>query len=357
MKFDFCVGNPPYQENQETTRDKPVYHYFMDAAYDISEVALLITPGKFLFNAGATPKVWNEKMLNDSNLKLVSYNADSSSVFPNVIFPGGVAITYHDKRKEFEPIGLFSAFPVINTILSKMKTIPYVSISTIMFGQGSYKYTEKMHQDHPEVRYCEDENGNNIGLLSKGHDNDIATSALEKLDNIILFENMPDDGETYIKIIGRKNNERSYGYIRRDYVCNHPNLDKYKVILSKADGAAGTIGNPIPARICGKPIVINPGEGHTQTFLSIGCFDQLEEAVNVAKYIETKFCRVLLGALKATQDNPPEKWRYVPLQNFTLRSDIDWSVPVKAIDQQLYKKYNLSDEEINFIETHVKEME
>lgn len=355
-KFSFCVGNPPYQESQETTRDKPVYHYFMDAANEIADSSMLITPGKFLFNAGATPKAWNEKMLNDKNMKVMLYNPDSSSIFPNVVFPGGVAITYHDYRKDFGAIGFFSTFPQVNSCLEKMKSFEYVSFSTIMYGQGSYRYTEKMHAENPGIKYNEDERGNNLGILSKGHDNDIATSALEKLDGIITFSEKPDDGHEYIKIIGRKGNERSFGYIRRDYVCDHPNLWKYKVLLSKADGAAGTIGKPVPARITGKPVVAFPGEAHTQTFLSIGCFETKEEAENTAKYITTKFCRFLLGALKATQDNPPEKWKFVPLQDFTSKSDINWNTSVSNIDKQLYKKYGFSEEEIKFIETNVKEM-
>ena len=74
------------------------------------------------------------------------------------------------------------------------------------------------------------------------------------------------------------------------------------------------------------------------------------------KYIKTKFARVLLGVLKTTQDITPEKWNCVPLQDFTTSSDINWSASIPDIDKQLYKKYNLSDEEINFIETKVKEM-
>ena len=65
----------------------------------------------------------------------------------------------------------------------------------------------------------------------------------------------------------------------------------------------------------------------------------------------------MLGILKTTQDITPDKWKYVPLQDFTSSSDIDWSQSIANIDKQFYKKYNLSDEEINFIETNVKEME
>ncbi len=64
----------------------------------------------------------------------------------------------------------------------------------------------------------------------------------------------------------------------------------------------------------------------------------------------------MLGVLKITQDLPGPKWKYVPLQDFTPSSDIDWSRPIADIDRQLYAKYGLSEEEIAFIETHVKEM-
>jgi 23S rRNA G2445 N2-methylase RlmL len=66
-KFDVVIGNPPYQEEAQGdgTRDTPVYHLFMDAAYEVGTKAVLITPARFLFNAGFTPKAWNEKMLAD----------------------------------------------------------------------------------------------------------------------------------------------------------------------------------------------------------------------------------------------------------------------------------------------------
>ena len=75
------------------------------------------------------------------------------------------------------------------------------------------------------------------------------------------------------------------------------------------------------------------------------------------KYIKTKFARAMLGTLKITQHNIQETWQNVPLQDFTEKSDIDWSKSIKEIDQQLYEKYGLSPEEIEFIESKVKEME
>ena len=96
--------------------------------------------------------------------------------------------------------------------------------------------------------------------------------------------------------------------------------------------------------------------GYTQSFIGIGAFKTEYEALSCLKYVKSKFARTMLGILKITQDNPPEKWKYVPLQDFTSNSDIDWTQSVAEIDVQLYKKYGLDEKEIAFIESHVKEM-
>ena len=132
---------------------------------------------------------------------------------------------------------------------------------------------------------------------------------------------------------------------------------KYKVFVSSADGAAGQIGKPVPARIIGKSVLGYPGDSSIPTFLSIGNFDSESEARNLQKYLATKFVRVLVGILKVTQHITPQTWRYVPLQDFSNNSDIDWNVSVANIDRQLFKKYKLSQSEIDFIEANVKEME
>ena len=110
MKFDIAVFNPPYQESKEETSDAPVYNIFMDAAYEIADKVEVITPARFLFNAGKTPKSWNEKMLNDEHFKVLSYEQDSSKVFPGTSITGGIAITYRDKKISFGGIEVFSPF-------------------------------------------------------------------------------------------------------------------------------------------------------------------------------------------------------------------------------------------------------
>lgn len=103
-------------------------------------------------------------------------------------------------------------------------------------------------------------------------------------------------------------------------------------------------------------VLSTPVIGHTQTFISVGAFETEFEAISLLKYIKSKFARCMLGTLKVTQDNKKAVWQYVPMQDFTENSDIDWSKSVPEIDRQLYAKYGLSEEEIAFIEEKVKPM-
>lgn len=178
----------------------------------------------------------------------------------------------------------------------------------------------------------------------------MSTNIFERLPQI-FFDEKPNDGEEYIQILGRANNERVYKYVRKDYINTVSNLDKYKIFLPKANGI-GVLGEVLSA-----PILCGPGVGSTKTFLSIGAFGEIGEAEAALKYVKTKFARALLGVLKTTQDITPEKWKCVPLQDFSESSDIDWDTSIANIDRQLYSKYRLSEEEINFIESKVKEME
>ena len=106
------------------------------------------------------------------------------------------------------------------------------------------------------------------------------------------------------------------------------------------------------------PEIIEPGVVTTQTFISFGPFDSKFEAEAFFKYLKSKLLRTLLSVKKGTPDNARKQvWEFVPLQDFTPASDIDWTKSIPEIDQQLYKKYGLNEEEINFIETKVKEMD
>ena len=130
---------------------------------------------------------------------------------------------------------------------------------------------------------------------------------------------------------------------------------KFKVMVPTSNGS-GAIGEVLSSPLIGSPLIGSPLIGYTRSFIGIGAFDTKKEAEACYKYIKSKFARTMLGILKITQDNNKPTWRYVPMQDFTSSSDIDWSQSVAEIDAQLYKKYGLDDSEIAFIESHVKEM-
>lgn len=343
MKFDVVIGNPPYQD--ETLGDNkgfapPIYDKFLDSAYLIADRVMMIHPARFLFNAGSTPKDWNSKMLQDPNLKIMFYEQDSSKVFSNTDIKGGVTITYHDKNKDFGAVEVFTPYPELNSVLKKVVSHDdFESLSDIVVTRTAYRLTKKMHEDHPEA----------LGQLSDGHAYDMSTNIFDRLPQI-FFDERPNDGMDYAKILGRQNNERIYKYIRRDYINDVSNFDFYKICLAKANGD-GALGNT------GNPVLCEPQVGSTESFLSVGAFNEKGIAEAAEKYIKTKFFRAMLGILKVTQDITPEKFKYVPMQNFSSSSDIDWSKSLSEIDRQLYKKYALSEDEISFIEDKVKDME
>lgn len=343
FKFDVVIGNPPYQEESKDTSDKPIYHLFMDEAFKIAERVSFITPARFLFNAGKTPKAWNQKMLDDEHFKVEYYEQDAARVFTNNLFEGGVAITYRDANVNFGAIGQYTAYPELNSILHKVTCRKEPSIDTIIYLQNKFNL-EELYKIHPEYKKL-------IG--SGGKEKRLTTSIFETLGGIFSKE---EGSENELLILGLLNSKRVCLYIPRRFIEPTINIDKYKVLIPKSNGSSGALGED-SARIISTPELGEPAKGFTQSFISVGAFDTLTESEAAFRYIKSKFARAMLGVLKVTQDNPPEKWRYVPLQDFTSSSDIDWTKSIHELDQQLYKKYGLNETEIDFIESHVKEME
>lgn len=342
MKFDFVIGNPPYQE--DTIGDNkgfapPVYNKFLDAAYQIADKVEMIHPARFLFNAGSTPKAWNEKMLHDPHFKVLRYEESASTIFPNTDIKGGVAITYRDSKSDFGAIEIFTKYPEVNSVLRKIETqLEYGNLSQIMYNQNKFNL-DSMYADHPELRDV-------IG--SDGRDKRFRNNIFDKIP---LFSDERKSDQD-VRVYGVVKNRRVWKWFPVKYIdLEHENLLKWKVLVARVNGA-GVLGETLSS-----PVVEGPNEGYTQTFIGIGDFSTRNEAENTLKYIKTKFARVLLSVLKITQDNAIETWAKIPLQDFTSSSDIDWSQSIANIDKQLYHKYSLSDKEINFIETNVKEME
>ena len=144
------------------------------------------------------------------------------------------------------------------------------------------------------------------------------------------------------------------GYIsRNDVEKNDTLIDKYKVFISRAYNA----GDGFPHQIIGKPIIGEPASCCTETYILIGPYEEREICLNVERYIRSRFFRFMVMLKKSSQQVPSTVFTLVPNQDFTSSSDIDWSKSIPEIDQQLYTKYNLSEDEINFIEKMIKPME
>lgn len=342
MKFDVVVGNPPYQEETKDTSDNPVYNYFYDAAFNLAPIVSLITPARFLFNAGKTSKSWNEKMLNDEHLKVILFEQKSSIIFPNTDIAGGVAITFRDENKKLGPIGRFNKFHEISTVVDKVTDSRFSPITKIIYLQNKFNLSA-LYADHPNYKDI-------IG--SSGREKRLTSPIFNQLD---VFTNDRVNDEQ-VRIMGIRNRKRESKWINFKYLDKNSNIQGYKVVISSADGAAGVIGEE-SARITGRPFRLSTDEGITQTFLSFGNFNNEKEAINLEKYLLTRFVRFMVGTLKATNGTKFEVWSNVPIQDFTNNSDIDWSKSIPEIDQQLYKKYGLSQEEIDFIESKIKAME
>lgn len=343
MKINAIVGNPPYQEEGISTRKAPIYHLFYDISFSLSDKVSLITPGRFLFRAGQTPKEWMDKILADRHFKVVDYFKKSIDVFPSVDIKGGVVITYRDAKTIFEPIGFFSEYDELKSVLKKVMSHPKFirnEFANIISSQGLYKFSEVAFNEHPEIYEVQ---GN--GTAAK-----ITSNAFENLPQIFRDQE-PYNPDIFVRIYGRSKNQRVHKWIEKRYILpTNGYCESYNVFVPEANGT-GAIGEVLSTPVIGVPVI-----GHTDTFLSIGKFTDAQEADRCLKYVKTKFARCMLGTLKATQHNPRETWANVPMQDFTSDSDIDWSKSVSEIDRQLYAKYNLSDDEIAFIESKIKPM-
>lgn len=341
-KFDVVIGNPPYQDNlvgDNESKAPPLYDKFMDAAYEVSEQAVLITPARFLSNAGQTSKKWNAKILSDEHIRVAIFEPDSTKVFPGPDIKGGVVVTHRDANRTLGPIGEMSHMPEMRGIVSSVSARNEVSLSSVI-TEHPCKWSSQVFTDHPEL----------ASRIPSKSGTRLKTNTFMRMSEVCLSAR-PSDQREYLQVLGLLGKERATRWIRRDYLISPAVVDKFKVVLAAANGS-GKFGE-----ILATPTVMGPSTGLTQTFLAIGSFDEEGTANACAKYVRTKFVRALLGVLKTTQHNPALKWKHVPLQDFTTSSDIDWSKSIPEIDQQLYAKYGLDSNEITFIESNVKPMD
>lgn len=337
VRFGAVVGNPPYHESKMGTSAHQIYPFYMDLAYEVADLACLITPAKFLSGAGKGHEAWNKRMLNDGHINVVKYWESSSDVFDEVDIKGGVVVTLRDLEQNYGPLGPFSLYPPLKGILEKVFRNSNKTIREIIHLQLKFDL-ESLYADYPSYRSV-------IG--SAGNERRLTTNILGKLP--ALFEERPQ-GHNSVAVMGLINLKRTTRYVETKYIAEAVQLDKWKVVLSKTIGT-GRFGEELTGMV-----LMGPNSGHTQSFISIGAFDSEQEAKAAATYLKTKFARALLSTRKVTQDNNSAVWESVPLQDFSNSSDIDWNGSVSEISSQLYDKYELTKEEREFIESSVDKM-
>lgn len=336
MKFNAVVSNPPYQVG---VNKEPLYHHFISIGMEIGDLGTLIHPGRFLFNAGKTPKAWNQKMLNDEHFKVVKYWKKSDEVFDAVDIKGGVAVTMWDKQNVIGPIGTFVLHDELRTIQEKVESLGEESFSKLVYSRDLYQLTELFYKENPELE----------GRQSKGHRFDLGTTAFSLFPEVFSDEKPAGDG--YALVVGRENDKRIAKWIKKEYLKLPDNFESYKIAFPVANGS-GKFGESLS-----DPFVCGPCCAQNTTFLSAGNFYTLFEAQSCLKYVKTKFARCMLGIFKVTQHTTREAWRAVPLQNFTQQSGINWDLSIPELDAALYQKYNLTQDEIDFIESNVSAMQ
>ena len=170
------------------------------------------------------------------------------------------------------------------------------------------------------------------------------------------FISQADDDHPIKLYVNKKLSDAGYGWIKPSEVPrNNQAIALHKVFIPKV-GGSGT-----DAIVLGRPFYGEPMSVCSYTYLVVG-YNQESMRLDVfscnaiIKYIYSRFFRYLVSIKKKTQDNARDVFQFVPLQDFTSESDIDWTKSVTDIDQQLYTKYHLSNEEISFIESIIKPM-
>ena len=341
MKFDAVVGNPPYQESISSDTDnaslgKQLFPFFIINSIGLHpKYVSLITPSRwFIGDAHDKSFIKLREFIKENNhiLKLYNYK-DEKELFSNVEIKGGINyflfkdgyngqvefVNCIDGERKSTIRNLFEdGMDIIISnsddfpILSKVKSVDFVPLTQITTGRNAF------------------------GIIGK-------PSNVEKVSSA-----QPFDGCCELRCKGNE-----IRYISRDIVKKNIDIfEKYKVFISKS------AGNPnSDFKVIGMPYVGEPFSACTDSLIPIGKFDTMKEASHLKKYLKTKFLRFLVSILKTSQNVTQIVYGFVPLQDFTTKSDIDWSKSVSEIDSQLYAKYGLTDEEITYIEEKIKPME
>lgn len=343
MKFNAVVGNPPYQvsDGGAQASSTPVYNLFVEGSKNLDvDFISLIMPSRWM-TGGKGLDDFRQKMISDEHIIKLFDHYNAADCFENVEIKGGICYFLRDKKTT-----------------SPCEVVSYTR-------DGVYKSTRYLSEPGENIFIRE----NRLisikckvqALLQTSFDQIVSSMKPFGLRGDV-FKNpqkyeLPEMSTSVIEngltIYGLdEHQKRTKRYVAYNYpIPKKDFLLGYKLFMSRNQGS-GILGEEFST-----PIFAEPNECCTETFVVIGLFNTHSESLTCWKYMRTKFFRALVGIKKQDQGASKSVYRYVPLQDFTDKSDIDWSKSIAEIDQQLYKKYNFDDSEIAFIESMIKPME
>ena len=327
VKIKAIVGNPPYQvmDGGAGVSAKPVYNLFVDMAKVLRPSYIsMIMPSRW-FAGGKGLDDFREEMLNDSHISNIFDFVNAKDCFPNASIGGGV-----------------------NYILWDANHDGNCNITTIR-GNERCSESRPLNEFDVFIRY-----NDAIHIVKKCHSSESFSSMVNARNPFGLSSNVRGSLTGELHLIS----SQGRSCLPYNAVSQSNNLvNKYKILMSKVTAEhAGEPDKNGQFKIISRTEVIGPKEVCTDSYLIIGASDEKYIVENEYKYISTRFARFLLMLAVSSINLSADKFQFVPMQDFTANSDIDWSKSIEEIDAQLYAKYNLSDEEIAFIESMIKPM-
>lgn len=319
MKFDVIVGNPPYQvgiANERGSADaNPVYQHFIQRAIELQpRYVAMIVPSRWFSGGKAQLDSFREAMIADRRLRAIVDNPKLFDCFPGVEIKGGVNYFLwdrdHDGDCEFST-------RIDGNIIS-------TAVRDLRDGQGVLVRDNRAGSVIASVRRL---GGASLDTVVRPR----YPFGSSLMSNFAGAKEQPFGGSIPL-VFGSH-----VGYVSKDQLERNQDLvDRWKVLIPKAgDGHGREV-----SYVLGEPIALAPGSACTQTYLIAGVFDTRKETENYANYLTTKFVRFLVLQRKTTQDVTPDKFRFVPVMDFTRA----WT------DQDLYAHFGLTQDEIDYIE-------
>lgn len=341
MKFDVIIGNPPYQEMDGGAQASasPIYHHFVRAAKELNpELLSFIMPTRW-YVGGKGLDDFRDEMLNDVHLRELHDWLTPEDIFPNTNIRGGVCYFLWDKNYDYSQNVTRVVTHKNNKVVSDVsRALKYKDSNILIRDSSAISILDKVDCSGNKS-LMEYVSARNPFGFSTNFTKDV------KFGNDIKIMNVP------IKCYANKG---TVGYIElTDIEKNSKWINKWKVLTPYSNNIGTELNDDNL-----NTIVSSPNSICTETYLVIGAELELNENSSnyLAKYMKSKFVRYLHGLSKNSQHGTRNTYRFVPVQDFINKSDIDWSVSVQEVDNQLYKKYGLSNDEINHIESRIKAM-